>query len=158
MKTDTTTQGNWQSVYGADGYNVIGDTTSYPAYAAVTPSGQSSYTWAASTTDVRALERSNDSGRVAATWYASSSLTVDVNLTDGKSHQIALYCLDWDNAGRSERIDVLDAGTGTVLDTRTVTGFNSGQYLVWNISGHVVVRVTMTAGANAVVSGIFFGV
>ena len=157
VATDTTTQGNWQAAYGVDGHNVIGDTTSYPAYATVTPSGQLSYTWAASTTDVRALETSSGTGRVAATWYTFTSLTVDINLTDGKPHQIAVYCLDWDSTLRAERIDILDAGTGKVLDSRNVTGFHGGQYLVWNVSGHVTVKVTVTAGGNAVISGIFFG-
>ena len=29
-------------------------------------------------------------------------------------------------------------------------------WLLWNLSGHVTIRVTRTGGANAVVSGIFF--
>ncbi|MDT4896290.1 MAG: hypothetical protein QOH25_1367, partial [Acidobacteriota bacterium] len=48
VRTDTTTQGNWKGTYGAEGYNVINDLVSYPAYAQVTPSGNLSYTWAAS--------------------------------------------------------------------------------------------------------------
>ncbi len=36
---DTTTQGNWHGVYGADGYNVINATVAYPSYVTVTPSG-----------------------------------------------------------------------------------------------------------------------
>ncbi len=55
VTTDTTTQGTWKGVYGADGYAIANHATSYPAYAQVTFSGQSNYTWAASTTDVRAL-------------------------------------------------------------------------------------------------------
>ena len=31
------TQGNWIGAYGSQGYNVIGNATSYPAYATVTP-------------------------------------------------------------------------------------------------------------------------
>ena len=157
VATDTTTQGNWAAAYGADGYNVIGDTTSYPTYATVMPTGQTAYTWSASTTDVRALERASGAGRLAAAWYANSSFSVDINLTDGQLHQIALYCLDWSSTQRAERIDILDATTNTLMDTRTVTSFNGGQYLIWNVSGHVTVKVTLTAGANAVVSGIFFG-
>src|SRR5271166_7108989 len=56
-KTDTTTKGNWIGVYGAAGYNVIGDASSYPSYAVVSPSGQSPYIWGSSTTDVRALQK-----------------------------------------------------------------------------------------------------
>ena len=34
---------------------------------------------------------------------------MDLNLTDGQAHQVALYLLDWDdNNGRSERIDVIE--------------------------------------------------
>lgn len=39
----------------ADGFNVINATASYASYAAVTPSGNALYTWAASTSDVRAF-------------------------------------------------------------------------------------------------------
>ena len=36
LTTDATTQGNWIGVYGSDGYNVINDSVSLPAYAQVT--------------------------------------------------------------------------------------------------------------------------
>ena len=155
VTTDSTTQGNWQGVYGADGYSIVGDVTSLPVYAALTPSGTLQYTWAASTSDGRALARVGG-GRVAATWYSGPSFDLDVNVTSG-THQVALYCLDWDTTSRSQRIDVLDAVTGAVLDTRTATGFNGGKYLSWNVTGHVKFRVTLLAGANAVVSAVFFG-
>jgi predicted outer membrane repeat protein len=160
VKADPTTQGSWQGVYGGDGYNVIGATAAnprYPSYAQVTPAGTFDWTWAASAGDFRALQKPGGSGdRVAAAWYGST-FTVDINLTDGQSHPAALYLLDWDGAGRSERIDVLDAASGSTLDSRTVSGFQGGQYLVYNLSGHVQVRVTALAGANAVLSGLFFG-
>ncbi len=158
VKTDTTTQGNWKVGYGGDGYNVIGDTTSYPSYASVTPSGQSSYVWAASTSDIRALEKAASiTDRIAATWYASSSFSMDVNLTDSNTHQVALYLLDWDNGARAETITIADASTAMVLDTRSASSFGNGEYLVWNIAGHVTITVTRTGGANAVLSGLFFG-
>ena len=56
----------------------------------------------------------------------------------------------------SQRVDILDASSGSVLDSRSVTSFNGGQYLVWTLSGHVTIRITMTAASNAVLSGIFF--
>ncbi len=159
VKSDTTTQGNWHGIYGADGYNVIGDLASNPSYAAPVPATQFSYTWSASTSDGRALQKaSNPSDRIAATWYSGSSFTIDLNTTDQASHQVALYCLDWDSNGRRETVDVLDP-SGAVLNTQTLnSGFTGGVYLVWNISGRVILRVTNTAGgSNAVVSGLFFG-
>jgi hypothetical protein len=156
LKQDTATQGNWIGAYGAQGYNVIGNSSSYPSYALVKPSGQTSFTWAASTTDPRALQTASGSSRIAACWFSSTSFTVDVNLTDGQPHDLALYALDWDgNNGRSEKMAISDANTGAVLDTETVSKFSGGVYLDWKIAGHVVIKVTRLAGANAVLSGLF---
>ncbi len=59
--------------------------------------------------------------------------------------------------GRGETITVVDANSNAVLDTRTITNFTGGVYLYWSVSGHVKINVTWTAGANAVISGVFFG-
>src|SRR5262249_24460155 len=153
VATDTTTRGTWRGAYGADGFNVIGDTTSYPTYATVTPTGQASYTWAASTTDVRALQKASGTDRMASPWYGSTC-TIDVNLTDGATHQVSLYVVDWDGANRSERFDLRDGDTNALLDTRTASGFSGGQYFAWTLHGHVKIQVTQTAGGGgAVVSG-----
>ena len=82
---------------------------------------------------------------------------MDVNLTDGQTHRLAIYFLDWDTSSRSQRVDVLDAASGTVLDSRTISSFHNGAYLVWNVTGHVQLRFTKLAGTNAVLSGLFFG-
>ena len=109
-----------------------------------------------STTDERALQRPSESDRRAACWYSDAAFVVDVDITDGRSHQVALYALDWDLWGRSQQVDVLDAASGAVLDTRTITAFDGGRYLVWTVSGHVAFRVTNTGSPNAVLSGVFF--
>ncbi len=46
---------------------------------------------------------------------------------------------------------------GIVVDTRSIVGFGGGQYLVWNVFGHVRIRVSVDAGPNALVSGVFIG-
>jgi hypothetical protein len=129
-----------------------------PSYATVTMQNQLSYTWASSTTDARALQMSSGAGRIAATWYNNPSFSVDVNTTDGQTHQIAFYTLDWDNRGRAENIQIVDAQSGIILDSRSVSSFSNGAYVVWTISGHVKFTVTNAGGANAVLSGLFFGV
>jgi hypothetical protein len=155
VKQDTKTQGTWQGVYGADGYNMAGGTVKDPAYAKVTPSGETDYVWRSSTTDPRALQVPGG-GREAATWYSRTSYDVDVNLTDGQTHGLALYFLDWDKGGLSERIDVLDAKSGVSLGNWTVSSFGGGEYLVLNVSGHVTIKITRLAGADCDLSGLFF--
>jgi hypothetical protein len=143
--------------YGADGFSLAGNNQSLPTYASMTLANQLNWTWAASTTDTRGLQNSTGTARLAATWYNLTSFSIDVNVTDGQTHQIALYALDWDSKGRSETIQVTDGQSGAVLDSRTVFGFTNGSYVVWTISGHVKFIVTNSAGPNAVISGVFFG-
>ena len=164
--TDATTQGGWRSAYGGDGYDIAGDSTapnpSLPSYATVGLSGAYTYTWGTDTGSPYALRNAAQSGDVASTWFSSTSFDIDLNLTDGQSHLVSLYALDWDrlqgwNGPRSERIDVLDAGTGAVLATQTIASF-AGEYVSFTIRGSVDIRVTnLVAGNNAVIGGLFFG-
>ena len=55
--------------------------------------GQASYTWAASTSDPRGLQKAVGTNRIAASWFGGQ-FTIDLNLTDGLSHKVALYGLD----------------------------------------------------------------
>jgi hypothetical protein len=154
---DTATQGTWTGKYGADGQLIANDVTAPPAYAAVSLTGDTVYTWAASTSDVRALQtQSGAASRIASAYYSSTSFTIDVNLTDGNTHRVALYLLDWDGSARSESVSILDAASNTVLSTLEFSSFHAGEYAVWNLQGHVLIQVSNTGGSNAVVSGIFF--
>ncbi len=154
---DNATQGTWKTVYGADGYHILQDTQSYPSYASTSTSGKSDFTWVVPTTDVRALQRATLANRIAACWYATTGFEVALALSDSVAHRVGFYCLDLDTTNRIQRIDVVDSVTGEIWDTRTVSGFNGGKYLFWDITGPVNVRVTPLAGAaNAVLSGIFF--
>jgi hypothetical protein len=154
---NTIAQGTWTGAFGADGSLIANVTSSLPAYATVSVTGDTPYTWAASTSDVRALQTaSGSSSRIASTYYSPTTFTVDVNLTDGNTHQVALYLVDWDSTVRTESISIVDAATGAVLDSETYASFHSGEYAIWNVAGNVQIQVTKTGGGNAVVSGLFF--
>jgi hypothetical protein len=154
VKSDTTTQGNWSASYGADGYSIATAAQSVPSYAVLTPQNEGTWTWATGSSDPRALQTS--SGGVAAAWYNTPSFSFNLQLSGG-AHQVALYALDWDNLGRAETVTISDATTGNLLDTEKLAGFSGGVYLVWSISGHVLITVTNTSGPNGVISGVFFG-
>ena len=85
------------------------------------------------------------------------------NLSVGAAqHQVAFYLLDYDGGSsgggtaRSEQIQIVDPANHQVLSMETVNNFSGGTYLVFNITGNVTVNFTSLAGANAVVSGVFF--
>ncbi|HET6576243.1 MAG TPA: hypothetical protein VFG68_21760, partial [Fimbriiglobus sp.] len=154
---DAVSQGTWHGAHGADGHTLIGvGASSPPAYGQVAMTGAQEAVWAASTTDVRGVqEQALATDRVAYVWSSPSGLAVDVDLTGGPARRVSLYLLDWTNGGRSQRVDVVDAATEAILDTRTVSGFTGGKYLSWNLSGHVRIKVTRTAASNVVLSGVF---
>ena len=156
VRSDTATKGNWKGVYGLEGYSLASDGTSNPAYASVSFSGKNDYIWALPTNDPRGLQAVANAGRIAATWFASTPFDVDVNIIDGSSHQVSLYCMDWDSGGRVQNVDAIDASTGTVLNSQNLTSFTGGRYLSWTISGHVIFRARRAVGYNAVISGLFF--
>ena len=129
-----------------------------PADATVTPSGQSLYTWATPALSVtKALEVPPSGGsRIAAAWYSATSFTVDVNVAAGHSYNLELYFLDYDANGRAETVTLSDASTHAMLNSQSVSNFTNGKYLIWTISGNVLITITRTAGANAVLNGLFF--
>src|SRR5207302_8670738 len=103
------TQGSWKGQYGGDGVAIANDSTNYPSYAQVSIVSAVVFTWASSTTDVRALQKAaSSSDRTAATWYNSNGFWYDISVTDGNTHQVALYLLDWDILACTQRIDILD--------------------------------------------------
>ena len=166
VATDTSTQGSWKGNYGLDGYNVIGDTSGanpvYPNYATVSAGTHTAGIWAASTSSVAALQKvaSGSTDRIAGVWF-NTTWSMNVNVAPSAPNnggtRLALYFLDYPNAGYAETITIKDAATGYVLDTRSISAFQAGKYLVWNVSGNVTVTLTSTAGHWAPISGLFLG-
>ena len=129
-----------------------------PEYVQYSENGNS-YLWqypTSSSSAVAMQEWDDPNERVASTEYLNGTIAVNLTLTDGQPHQVALYMMDFDNEGRQQTVQVSDADTGAVLDTRTVSNFQDGAWLVWNLQGHVVISITATSGPNAVLSGIMF--
>ena len=156
VRTDTTTKGNWRGVYGANGYTVIGDSQVVPPYGGATPSGHTEYIWTTTTSETRALQNNTGTDRVVAAWYAANSFNLDFNFTDTNTHRVSLYFMDWDNAGRSERVEVIDPSNNAILATTDVSNFAQGKYLTWDLRGKVRLRVNRIVGDNALIEGLFF--
>jgi Divergent InlB B-repeat domain len=154
VKTDSTTQGSWKGVYGANGEMIANDSNSMPDFATASINGKQ-YTSRASTTNLRGLQKAaSDTDRIESCWYTGGILVIDLNLTDGASHQVAVYFLDIAASGRSQVVTVTDEN-GVILDIQPMMSFAEGKWLVWNMKGHVKIRIVRTTGPNNVVSGLF---
>ena len=157
VSQDNTTEGSWKGVYGSQGYWLEADGQNLPTYAQLSVGGTQAWTWAGSTADVRALQKAaSPTDRLAATVFDGVQFTVDLNLTDGQPHRVSIYSLDWDSTARGQTVAVVDASTGSVLDSRSLSSFQGGSYLTWTLTGHVQLRFSRTAGANAVLSALLF--
>jgi hypothetical protein len=157
VNSDPTTKGGWLATYGATGYAMFGNSpiVALPDGITVSSPNRSTWTWAASSNDYRAMQIPGGVNRTAGCWYNPASFDLVVNA--GQTAQpVSLYCLDWDSNARNQRIDVIDA-SGTVIDSQTVTGFHEGRWLTWNLAGAVTFRITCLTGVNAVVSAVCFG-
>ena len=159
--TDTTTQGNWVGNYGSDGYAMPMIKYSLPPYdtSFVINGAETTTTWANPTTDPRALQ--NGSLREAAGVQSSTYFYVRIAITDGNSHLVAMYCVDWNGTGtKQQTIQAVDATSGVSLcPIQTLSNFQNGVWLIYNVSGSVNFIITNTAGTSqlSVLSGVFFG-
>jgi hypothetical protein len=154
-------RGSWQGIYGHDGYLIVNAPhgIKIPAYATITMNGNAARTFASPVTDWTALmwpEQKDASKRIKSTWYATKSFSFDVNLTDDKPHQIALYFQHWIGWGFDVTIHVKDVGTDEVLDKQTINTNSAGCYLVWTCRGHLQFVITTFSEHNAILNAIFF--
>jgi len=170
---DSTTSGNWTSSYGVDGFLIANNTASNAAYyAAADLNGANTFSYADPTNFPEALLKTRTSAttdRIASAYYQLTDgvnnngvILIDVNLTDFQTHQVSLYFLDWQSTARNVKVQILDSTTQAVLDTQTVANYPHGKYLVWNLTGHVKIKVTeiitdpATAPNTVTVNGVFF--
>ena len=152
-------QGTWTGAVGSAGYDLAGwdgssDVSDLPgASLGLTQGGR--YEWASATSDVRALQNPVGLTREAATYYGNNEIKLRLTFAHAYAGDLHLYVLDWDSHVRRERITV---GGQTVLLS---SDFNQGAWVTFPISvaaGETVpIVVTRTAGANAVLSGVFLG-
>jgi hypothetical protein len=140
---DSATQGNWMGQYGSSGYSVAGASPSLPNFAAMAAPLATTMTWAPSTGDPRALEAPASGIGMATAWNAGA-LTADIVFRDTAPHQVAFYFLDWNLENVSETVEVLDAND-KLLNIQHLSNFGYGVYLIYNLSGHVRVKVTNAA-------------
>jgi hypothetical protein len=159
---DNDTKGAWKGRYGADGWAVVGAGESLPPYARVRYVGGAERVWNPGTRDVQALEKPSGPDRIAAARLTGLHEIIDLELTDGRMQEVALYFVDWDWAGRWTVVDVIDAVSRKRLDSRNLVRFGPGRYLKYRVSGRVQFRITNVwtkryqSSPDAGFSGLFF--
>jgi hypothetical protein len=140
---DPITNGDWLSgqKYGDLGYWVSSAPTDDRSPYFGSMSNAAYWLWADNSTATTALYTPDRSKRVAATWYSTNTLTMPIQVTDDAIHQLAIYFLDFENAGVSELIDFIDV-SGIPTWPVSISGFSqSGVYLLYKFKGSGTLRI-----------------
>jgi hypothetical protein len=155
VTVDASTSGLWPFHYGGDGTALAGQQTSLPSGINLNVSSSGEVVWEENSEDPRSLINTTGTGRIAAGWRGTP-LNLDLNIPRGTPRKVALYFLDWNRTGASQQITIRDAATGSDLHTHTLADLGDGQYLVYNIEGHVNISIVAQNG-EALLSGVLFG-
>ena len=171
---DTTTLGNWKGVYGQDGF-ILSDFGSmnnppYTNFNGVNANLKLLDIWSCSdghTCDPRELNKQpfsyTSAERVESYYYQREWDDFQVNTFDNATHRIALYFCDYEFYGRQVQVIAHNTNTGAVLDTRLLSNYSGGVYLIYNYTGNVdfeiVDNITPTTKTipNGTISGFFWG-
>lgn len=157
--TDATTRGDWVGVYGGGGYNLV-FTSALRTSGAGTSASWSGlyYDYGSPTSDTRGLRDPLDPTNGAARSHRVNYDSPDsVTFTTSGTQIVGLYCVDWDSSTRIFSASVYDAGTNALLDgPRTINVLGGGVYARWTCNGNCRITVSLTAGVNVTLGGLFF--
>lgn len=159
VQLDQTTRGNWKGVYGTAGQFIPGLTTNLPAGIHASLASGAFFAFNTNSAESIALEYPSSASvlrRFSAAQYSATQIVADLDLPDDATNRVTFYLMD-PSGGRSESFELWDETGVVLLDSRLLSGFTSGAYLTYDIKGPVQARITRLAGANALLSGIFFG-
>jgi uncharacterized protein (TIGR03790 family) len=153
LGADTTTSGSWIGHYGSEGYVIPNSSTNLPNYVQLRVTADIAKN---TCSDSRCLETADRLSRTWNSWQAST-FTVDINISDGKTHEISLYAYDSFHIGDIQNFTIKAANSSTILSSQDLSSFGNGVYQIWEISGHVtiVLRGT-TSPIPAIINGLFF--
>ncbi|HSS61358.1 MAG TPA: fibronectin type III domain-containing protein [Candidatus Limnocylindrales bacterium] len=155
-------QGTWVGTYGAGGYALLGwnnsDLISLSQCTLALDQG-AHFEWTGSTTAVQALQSPDATTRHAATDYDANQVRLHLTFSSAFGGNLHLYVLDWDAKGRREIITVNDGSGPQTANINTDVSLGAWVSVPINVAagGTVTITVTLTAGPNAVLSGIFLG-
>jgi len=151
---DLKTKGDWKGVYGQDGNFIAEHSYNAPSYSIFNPIDTNRLMITDNTADNRAPLKYQFSysptERVMAHWYNRFFMDFQLTTADNHAHRVSLYFADWVQLAipasfypmlRSITVQAIDTDSGTVLDSRQLTDYTGGVYLVYNYVGHITFRI-----------------
>jgi hypothetical protein len=79
--------------------------------------------------------------RIESCFHTGTSMDFLIGASDATARRIALYFADYGRSGRSVTVQIIDSASTAVLDTRQLTNYQAGVYLVYRYAGAVTIRI-----------------
>ncbi len=160
---DSTTRGNWRNVPLGTSGSLIAGTQTFEQFnasqlLATVSSTQPYFTQIDKdhSPDRTALQKATDiSDRIQSHYLAYFSMTFDISLSGTQPHRLSMYASD-PSGTRAQTVELLDGDTGQVISTTNMQSFKKGQYVSWQVHGHVQIRVTTQVTQTIAVDGLLF--
>lgn len=157
VEADWTTGGGWIGRYGSRGAIIPDFLSSVPDYVeSVTIDNTASWIWEYSSVEPSALRKPNANEGIASCWYSPTGFSVKLKMRDDQEHKVSFYCADFDRAGRNQTIELRNPATGPAIESRSISQFQDGVWIIGEMRGEVEIRFTNAGPLNAVLSGLFF--
>lgn len=155
IKSESTTRGSWNGVYGSQGYIVSepnnAGTASLPSFLTWAIAGNSNADQTGfynSVTDEPDLPGSPGS-KFLTVWFSTTAFTIGLTCSPIQSYLVSIYMADTDLFARVQTVTIKTTG-GTILDgPRTVSSFKVGQWWQWDVTGTVDITFTFVSGGDA---------
>ena len=155
-------QGDWVGAYGSAGYvlgawNGTSDLAVLPG-ASLTLLQGDRFLYGPNG-EARSVENATETERRQAVVWDDVQVRLRLDFPSGFSGPLDVYAVDYDTTGRRQTVTV-DDGSGPVSRAIT-TSFSQGAWIHYTVNvapgGSVSIVAARTAGANAVISGVFLG-
>ncbi|RZL18778.1 MAG: hypothetical protein EOO89_05240 [Pedobacter sp.] len=153
INQDSTTGNNWKLKYGAEGAVLFNQQKK----------GQHDETLPPYLSKIKMARYadvySEGFGAIVTKDYniCEQSMTVDLPVSDNKPHRATLYFLDQEKLGRRSAIEIFDLNTlNLIAPIIYVKKYDKGQYVSFNYSGPIRIRINQVRGINVSLSGVFF--
>ena len=155
IKSESTTRGTWNGVYGSQGYIVAepnnSGTASLPSWLSWAIAGNSNADQSGfynSTSDEPDLPGSPGS-KFTTVWYSLTNFIVGLTSSPTHSYLMSTYMADTGSFQRVQTVQIEDLSANVLDGPRTVSSFAVGQWWQWDITGSVNIRYTYVSGTNA---------
>jgi len=153
--SDSVTKGNWINTYGSlAGYMPQRQSFVNDWISPTIPNLQL-YSWNVMSPDQRGFP--DGPYRFLPTLFSPAQIEIPFRMKDNRTYRFAFYFVDFDVRNRNLTVDIVNTDTGTLIDSRSITNFNGGRYLIWQLRGNFTIRIKNNGGASpdAVLSGFF---